>query len=228
MPQIGSSLQCDPFGDATHPHIPYTKPMTIRTALLAPLALIATALPALAEKIPLAELSAYLNAMTTAEATFTQINSDDTISTGKIFLQRPGRMRFEYDPPDTSLVLTSGGMVAIFDDKSNQPPEQYPLARTPLSLILESDIDLTRPGMVLDHSEVQAATQVIATDPEKPEFGSITLLFTPAPVTLRQWVVTDDLGKNTTVILGDLTLGAEYPASQFAIESELRKREQAQ
>ena len=75
---------------------------------------------------------------------------------------------------------------------------------------------------------VQAATQVIATDPEKPEFGSIALLFTPAPVTLRQWVVTDDLGKNTTVILGDLTIGAEYPASQFAIESELRKREQAQ
>jgi len=202
--------------------------MTLRTALLAPLALIAAALPAMAETIPLAELSAYLNSLATAEATFTQINSDDTISTGKIFIQHPGRMRFEYDPPDASLVLTSGGMVAIFDEKSNQPPEQYPLSRTPLSLILDTNIDLTRPGMVLQHTEVQAATQVTATDPEKPEFGSIALLFTPAPVTLRQWVVTDDLGKSTTVILGDLTLGAEYPASQFAIDSELRKREQAQ
>ena len=202
--------------------------MTLRTALLAPLALIAAALPAMAEKIPLAEMSAYLNAMKTAEATFTQVNSDDTISTGRIFIQRPGRMRFEYDPPDASLVLTSGGMVAIFDEKSNQPPDQYPLSRTPLSLILDADIDLARPGMVVAHDEVQAATQVIATDPEKPEFGSIALLFTPAPVTLRQWVVTDDLGKNTTVILGDLTLGADYPASQFAIESELRKRGKAQ
>jgi outer membrane lipoprotein-sorting protein len=202
--------------------------MTLRTALLAPLALIAATLPAMAEIIPLEEMSAYLNSMTTAEATFTQINSDDTISTGKILIQRPGRMRFEYDPPDASLVLTSGGTVAIFDDKSNQPPEQYPLSRTPLSLILDTNIDLTLPGMVLQHTEVQAATQVIATDPEKPEFGSIALLFTPAPLTLRQWVVTDDLGKNTTVILGDLTLGAEYPASQFAIESELRTREQAQ
>jgi outer membrane lipoprotein-sorting protein len=202
--------------------------MTLRTALLAPLALIAATLPAMAEIIPLEEMSAYLNSMTTAEANFTQINSDDTISTGRIFIERPGRMRFEYDPPDASLVLTSGGMVAIFDDKSNQPPEQYPLSRTPLSLILDTKIDLTLPGMVLQHTEVQAATQVLATDPEKPEFGSIALLFTPAPLTLRQWVVTDDLGKNTTVILGDLTLGAEYPASQFAIESELRKREQAQ
>lgn len=211
-------------GDASRPHIPYIPPMTLRTALLAPLALIAATLPALAQKIPLSDMSAYLNAMTTAEAAFTQVNSDDTISTGKIFIQRPGRMRFEYDPPDASLVLASGGMVAIFDEKSNQPPEQYPLSRTPLSLILAEGVDLSRPGMVLAHDEVQAATQVIATDPEHPEYGSIALLFTPAPLTLRQWVVTDDLGKKTTVILGDLALGADFPPSRFAIQSELDRR----
>ena len=198
--------------------------MNRRTALLAPLALMLTALPAMAEKIPLSEISAYFNAMTTAEATFTQINADESISTGKIYLQRPGRMRFVYDPPDESLVLTSGGMVAIFDTKSNQPPEQYPLSRTPLSLILDAQINLERAGVVLSHDEVQAATQVVAIDPDHPEFGSIALVFTPAPVTLRQWVVTDDLGQKTTIILGDLTTGAVYPPSQFAIESELRKR----
>ena len=133
-------------------------------------------------------------------------------------------MRFEYDPPDESLVLASGGMVAIFDAKSNQPPEQYPLSRTPLNLILESGINLSRPGMVLAHDAVQAATQVVAQDPDHPEFGSIALLFTPAPLTLRQWVITDDLGKKTTVILGDLTLDRQYPASQFAIQSELTRR----
>ncbi len=198
--------------------------MNRRTALLAPLALMLTALPAMAAKISLAEISAYFNAMTTAEATFTQINADESISTGKIYLQRPGRMRFVYDPPDESLVLTSGGMVAIFDTKSNQPPEQYPLSRTPLSLILDAQINLERAGVVLSHDEVQAATQVVAIDPDHPEFGSIALVFTPAPVTLRQWVVTDDLGQKTTIILGDLTTGAVYPPSQFAIESELRKR----
>ncbi|MDZ7905781.1 MAG: outer membrane lipoprotein carrier protein LolA [Cypionkella sp.] len=198
--------------------------MTLRTALLAPLALIVATFPALAEKIPLAAMSAYLNGIKTAETTFTQINSDDTISTGKIYIQRPGRMRFEYDPPDESLVLTSGGMVAIFDTKSNQPPEQYPLSRTPLNLILQAQVDLSRAKMVQAHQEVQAATQVVAQDPDHPEYGSIALMFTPAPVTLRQWVVTDDLGKKTTVILGDLALGADYPPSQFAIQSELRKR----
>jgi outer membrane lipoprotein-sorting protein len=193
-------------------------------ALLAPLLLALSSLPALAQKISLADMSAYLNTITTAEATFTQVNSDDTISTGKIFIQRPGRMRFEYDPPDASLVLASGGMVAIFDAKSNQPPEQYPLSRTPLNLILDSQINFARAGMVLAHDQVQAATQVVAQDPTHPEYGNIALLFTPAPLTLRQWVITDDLGKKTTVILGDLSFGADYPPSRFAIQSELEKR----
>jgi outer membrane lipoprotein-sorting protein len=198
--------------------------MTFRTALLAPLVFIALTVPAAAQKMPLDVLSAYLNSIATAQATFTQVNSDETISTGRIFIQRPGRMRFEYDPPDESLVLTSAGIVAIFDAKSNQPPEQFPLARTPLSLILDDTIDFGRPGMVVAHDSVQAATQVTAQDPENPQFGTIALLFTPDPVALRQWVITDDLGQKTTVILGELQTGIEFPASQFLVESELQRR----
>lgn len=198
--------------------------MTLRTALLAPLIFVLFAAPAVAEKLPLDMLSAYLNGITTAQATFTQVNGDETISTGRIFIQRPGRMRFEYDPPDESLVLTSGGIVAIFDVKSNQPPEQYPLSRTPLSLILDADINFAKPGMVVGHDLVQAATQVTAQDPENPQFGTIALMFTPDPLALRQWVITDDLGQKTTVILGELQTGVEFPASQFLIESELQRR----
>lgn len=199
--------------------------MKLILALMAPLALLAATLPVQAQKISLAQMSAYLNQITTVEATFTQINADDTISTGRIFIQRPGRMRFEYDPPDASLVLSSGGMVAIFDAKSNQPPEQYPLSRTPLNVILKEGFDMTRPGTVLAHDAVQAATQVIAQDPDNPQNGTIALLFTAEPLALRQWVITDDLGKRTTVILGDLALGKTYPASHFAIQSELDQRD---
>ncbi|MFN3605855.1 MAG: LolA family protein, partial [Cypionkella sp.] len=112
----------------------------------------------------------------------------------------------------------------IFDTKSNQPPEQYPLSRTPLSLILDTEINFGRAGMVVSHDEVQAATQVVAQDPENPQFGTIALLFTQDPLTLRQWVITDDLGQKTTVILGELQTGAEFAPSQFAIETELRAR----
>ncbi|HEX9858531.1 MAG TPA: outer membrane lipoprotein carrier protein LolA, partial [Paracoccaceae bacterium] len=130
------------------------KPLHLaRAALLAPALCLALALPAAAEKIPLSALSQYLNGLTTAEAEFTQINADGSIATGKLYIKRPGRVRFEYAPPENSLVLAGGGQVAIFDAKSNQPPEQYPLKRTPLNLILAENVDLGRAKMVVGHFE---------------------------------------------------------------------------
>lgn len=196
--------------------------MNIRIALLAPLALIAA--PAFAQVIPLADLSGYLNSVTTAETDFTQVNADGSVSLGKIYLRRPGRMRFEYASPNSSLVLTSGGTVAIFDAKSNQPPERYPLSRTPLSLILDDKINLETARMVVGSTLVGNATQVVAQDPNHPEYGNIALMFTANPITLRQWVITDDLGQQTTVILGGLTQGIDYPPTLFNIDAELATR----
>ena len=174
--------------------------ITRRTALFAPLALALLATPALAEKVSLNALSNYLNGLTTVESDFTQINSDGTVSTGKIYIQRPGRVRFEYAPPDKSLVLASGGQVAIFDGKSNQAPTQYPLSKTPLNLILAQNIDLGRAKMVVGHKADGTSTRVTAQDPAHPEYGTIELVFTDKPVELRQWVITDDSGNQTTQI----------------------------
>ena len=198
--------------------------MNIKSALLAPTLILALAFPAMADKIPLKDLSAYLNSLSTAEVEFTQINADGSIATGKLFIRRPGRARFEYAPPDKSLVLASGGQVAIFDAKSNQPPEQYPLKRTPLNLILADNINLGRAKMVVDHVEDGTSTRVKAQDPDNPEYGSIELVFTANPVELRQWVITDDVGNQTTVILGDMAKGAKFPSSLFNITVEVDKR----
>jgi outer membrane lipoprotein-sorting protein len=193
-------------------------------ALLAPLALLALALPAQAEKISLSALSAYLNKLTTAEAEFTQVNADGTVGTGKLYIKRPGRVRFEYAPPDSTLVLASAGQVAVFDSKSNQPPEQYPLSKTPLNLILAEKVDLGRAKMVVGHVEDGTTTRVTAQDPEHPEYGSIEMVFTADPVELRQWVITDDAGGQTTVILGEMAKGGDYPTSLFSITVESEKR----
>jgi outer membrane lipoprotein-sorting protein len=198
--------------------------MNRRTALLAPLALLAFGAPALAAPIPLAELSKYLNSLTTVEADFTQVNADGTIATGRIYIRRPGRVRFEYAPPDRSLVMAGGSQVAIFDAKSNQPPEQYPLKRTPLNLILAANIDLGRAKMVVGHKQAENTTRVVAQDPENPGYGSIELVFTANPVELRQWVITDDVGNQTTLILGEMKKGGDFPASYFNIPFEIEKR----
>lgn len=193
-------------------------------ALLAPLALIVAALPAAAKEIPLAALSAYLNGLTTAETEFTQVNADGSIASGQIYIKRPGRVRFEYGPPERNLVLASAGTVAIFDGKSNQPPEQYPLSKTPLNLILGQNIDLGRSKMVVAHRQDGTATRVTAQDPAHPEYGTIDLMFTPDPVALRQWVITDESGSQTTVILGDMVKGKDYPPSLFSIKFEVDRR----
>lgn len=192
--------------------------------LLVPVLWAAFSLPALADKIPLAQLSGYLNGLTTAQSEFTQINGDGSISTGTFYIKRPGRARFEYNPPDANLVMAGGGQVAIFDSKSDAPPEQYPLARTPLNLILARNVDLGRAKMVVGHTSDATTTAVTAQDPEHPEYGTIKMVFTGNPVELRQWVITDDSGSQTTVILGDLKKGGDLRASLFSITAETNKR----
>lgn len=159
------------------------------------------------EMLPLSEISAYLNGLKTAQSPFTQISDDGTLSTGRLYLKRPGRARFEYDPPNQAVVVAGSGAVVIHDPKSNQPPETYALRRTPLSIILAETVDLDRANMVVGHDFDGTATIVTAQDPEHPEYGNIRLMFTGDPVELRKWVITDGAGSETTVILGALETG---------------------
>jgi len=198
--------------------------MDRRTFLATASAFAAT--PALAAgKLELNAISGYLNAIGTAKTGFTQINDDGTLSTGTLFIRRPGRIRFEYNPPEELLVLASGGQVGIFDGKSNlQNAERYPLRRTPLSLILEKNVDLARRNMVVGHEFDGTATVVTAQDPEHPEYGRLQLKFTDGPVELRQWIVTDGQGSKTTVVLGQLETPDALSNALFSIENEERLR----
>lgn len=191
--------------------------MNIKALALAPVLALAMAIPAFAERISLNEISRYLNSLTTVTSEFTQVNPDGTISTGTVYIQRPGRVRFEYNN-DRTLVLASGGNVAIFDGKSNSGPHQYPLSQTPLSIILDANINLSRPNMVIGHAEQNNATIVTAQDPQRPQNGNIQMVFS-SPTELRQWIVTDDTGAKTTVILGEMQKGGSIPASRFSIQA---------
>jgi outer membrane lipoprotein-sorting protein len=114
--------------------------------------------------------------------------------------------------------------VAIFDAKSNQPPEQYPLRRTPLNLILAQNVDLTQARMVVGHRQEGDTTRVLAQDPEHPEYGTIELVFTANPTALRQWIITDDGGNQTRVDLDDLQTGVDLSGFLFDITAERAKQ----
>ncbi len=187
--------------------------------LISALSALVLATPAFADKLSLKELSGYMTEMKTAEASFTQINDDGSISTGTISIKRPGKARFEYNPPAQAQVLISAGTIAIYDLKLNTPPELYALNRTPLKLILARNVDFETDDMVTGHSFDGTATTVRAQDPSNPDLGWIDLVFTANPIELRQWVVTDDAGSETTIILGGLETGLDLSNKLFTIET---------
>lgn len=197
--------------------------MSFRILSLAVFLALSFSQTARADMLSLKAISTYLNDLTTAKGSFTQINPDGTISTGTLYIQRPGRMRFEYDLPDPALVMAGGGTVAIFDGKSNEPPQQFPLKRTPLSVILARDVDLTTANMITNHEGDDQTTTITAQDPKRPDIGHIELVFTSNPAELRQWVIVDDGGNATTVILGDMEVGLELNAALFSVPLEVEK-----
>ncbi|EDQ06672.1 Outer-membrane lipoprotein carrier protein [Sulfitobacter indolifex] len=187
----------------------------LTSAILAIGLAVSAPLAAAAQQLSLNEISGYLNQLKTAKGDFTQINDDGSISTGTIYIKRPGKVRFEYNAPDSGLVVAGANTVVIYDKKSNQPAETYPLARTPLSIILADNVNLGRAKMVTGHSYDGTATTVTAQDPANPQYGNIQMKFTGNPVQLRQWVINDGNGSATTVVLGDMQAGGNISNSLF-------------
>ena len=182
------------------------------------------ATPVAAEKISLHEISSYFNAMTTAEAQFSQVTDTGETATGRFFIRRPGRIRFEYDPPEATVVVVGGGQVAVFDPKSRDELLRFPLRHSPLSLVLERTVDLAQRDMVVAHFEAESQTAVTLQDPENPDYGFIQLIFTDNPVQLRQWVVQDNSGGRTHIFLDSLTQGVKLSNVLFNIQHEMQKR----
>lgn len=189
-------------------------------ALIAPVGLPGHA----AGLIPLSEISSYLRGLDLAQAPFTQRNADGSTSSGTLFLRRPGRARFEYDPPAEVLVMVGGGTVAIFDDKGDPSPESYPLRRTPLSVILSRNVDLAGSDAIFGHRQDGDLTTVLAHDPKNPEYGQIALQFASGPTRLARWVIVGETGEQTVIELGPLARPDRLSNNLFDIKTETDRR----
>jgi len=174
-------------------------------------------MPAQAKKLSIRAVSNYLKKFKTARANFIQANPDKTLSQGVLYMKKPGRIRYEYTAPADNLIVSDGKTLGIFDRKSNAGPQRYPLKRTPLDILLRDDVDLEKGGFVRNIQSDGVQTRVLAVDPKNANNGSITMVFTSNPIELRQWVVKERSGKETTVILSDLKLGGRMKDSLFSV-----------
>lgn len=196
--------------------------MTRRSLLaLVPLLalLLALPLPSMAQQqVDATAINAYLTGLRSAEGTFRQTNPNGSIQTGTFYLQKPGRVRFEYDSPKGAMVIADGSWVGVFDPKSNRNPTRYPLTSTPLGLLLRDRISLSEPGLVQGASRDASGTHLTVVDPENAKAGRMVMSFSNDPIALSSWEITTQTGARTRVDLTSLIPGATPSRSLFNIE----------
>jgi outer membrane lipoprotein-sorting protein len=160
---------------------------------------------------------AYLEGLTEAQARFVQTDGRGRSTTGQLFMKRPGKARFAYDPPSGLLVVSDGGVVSV-QDKRLKTFDAYPLGATPLSLFLARTIRLDKGVTVTRVQRMQNGFSITARDGRKETAGQITLSFTDGPLTLAGWTVTDAQGRPTRVQLQGLQRASGLDKSLFVLK----------
>lgn len=178
-----------------------------------------------AQNVVVDELNAYLNSLQSATARFTQYSADGSTSSGTFYLQKPGKMRFEYDPPSPALLVADGSALAVFDKKSNRGPQRYPQSSTPLSLLARPNIDITRSKFVQKLEAGSTQIHLTMFDPAEPGNGSIKMIFERNPVALIEWIIVDGAGLESVIKLGPLTTNISLDRALFSIPMTIRALE---
>ena len=162
----------------------------------------------------LQRIAGYLNGIRTMTAKFQQVASNGAVSSGRLWVSRPGRMRFEYDRPNTLALLADAGFVYQWD-KELQQTTKIELRSTPAWFFLRDTINFGPDIIVTRYEQGGGTIRATVVEAEKPDLGSLTLVFTENPLTLRQWTVVDQQGRRTTVSLSDLQLGVALDPRLF-------------
>ena len=168
-----------------------------------------------ADKTLINQIDAYLNSESALTANFLQVADDGSTRTGKAWIERPGRMRFEYDPPDPQLLIAGSGSLIYHDPALNQTTN-IPLSSTPLGILLAQHVSLDSANSEITGIDREPGEyDVTLARRGKEALGRLTLVFSTNPLELRQWVVRDAQGHETRVSLYNVTPAGPLPDSLF-------------
>lgn len=156
-------------------------------------------------EIELARVAAWFDALDTLQARFEQVGADGSVTAGDLYLDRPGRVRFDYDDPTPILLVADGSTVAIADFDL-ETVDRAPIGRTPFKWLLDEDLDPETSDAVSDIARHDGALYLTLIDPEGETDGRVTLIFedrdmSAAPETMRLagWIAVDSMGGFTEV-----------------------------
>jgi outer membrane lipoprotein-sorting protein len=193
----------------------------LRRLLLAAALSLGALSPALAlsaeESAALTQIAQTLSGIRTMNGAFVQYDPDETERQGKFYIERPGKVRFQYDPPATVSVVSDGDQVLVYD-KAMQTYDLWPLSQTPLRLLLDSNLNLATSDRVTKVTLSADIVEVELHDETRFSAGVLDLVFDRASNELRQWTVTDQQGLQTTVVLYGVEIGNQLSADLFTID----------
>lgn len=166
------------------------------------------------------KISSYLTGMRQATGKFVQVGPDGRKTQGELFVQKPGKLRFEYDDPSPTQLIADGTSLVV-RDRRLATQDLYPLGQTPLRFLLADKVDLLRDTNVIGvYSDDIFSTVVIE---ERQALGGkhkLMLMFDAKDLTLKQWTVTDPQGFDTTVAVYNLDMTKKPDPALFKINYE--------
>lgn len=164
----------------------------------------------------IARVEDYLNGITTLRARFFQVDPDNKEKQGTLYIDRPGRLRLEYDPPVSVLMVADGSRLVFFDfdiGQVNELPMSSPLAK----LLISKRVSLVDDLEVLEIVRAVGLVRVSMADKDDRGAGVVTLVFNANPLALRQWWVKDAQGRVTKITLMDTSFGLPIDSALFDV-----------
>ncbi len=169
-----------------------------------------------ADQALLDQISRNWNAVRTLKGGFVQLGPDGQVDTGEFYLDKPGRMRFAYTPPNPVLIVSDGSTVAVAN-RTLDTIDHYPVWSTPLDLILSTDLDLKRNPSIAGISREPGQITVTARAHSDKINGNISIVFADPGLELRQWTVVDAQGLSTTISLRNVQTGMALDPALFEL-----------
>jgi outer membrane lipoprotein-sorting protein len=169
------------------------------------------------EQAAVERISAYFNGFTYLQGEFVQRGPNGNVSQGIFYLSKPGKLRFEYSPPNPYLVVSDGSYVIVRDRRLDRA-DHYPLSLTPLRLVLAEQIDLLADAAIVHVYQDPSIVSLTVEDKDEWVAGQLTLVFDNENFALSQWVVVDGQGNRTTVYVSNLESDVEPDPELFVVD----------
>ena len=170
------------------------------------------------------EIASYINGFTTLQGEFTQVSPKGKMSKGIFYISKPGKMRFEYAPPNPFLIVADGTWLTV-KNRKKEKGDQYPLSETPLRLVLNQDVDLIQDTNILAYEEAGGLATITVKDKDALMGGKLVLVFDRKRKALQQWIVVDSKGRQTTVSLENIVVGIDPDPQLFVVKIDRKQRD---